>query len=284
MKIAGSHSTPQRASRGSAKPDNPTPDALPQSRDYSVAAVDRALDLLEAMVRLGPSSLASLAEATGCTRSLAFRMLHTLKRRGFSVQDGARGPWRLGHRNATLGRVATAQGALAAAARPVLTSLAKVSGENTYLMTREGATSRIQAVHKADPRLRQHEQIGQIRQLHAGPGRLLLAYAPPSLQKHALAERLARFTPQTRTDPAWIAADLLRIRSRGYLLTVQEVNEGGIDVAAPVREQGGEVIAALFIATSSLRTPLAQAQALVPTVTAHATSLSRILGYAGKNL
>ncbi len=283
MKSAGSHPSLQRASRGSAKPDSPPPDARPQPRDYSVAAVDRALDLLEAMARLGPSSLASLATATGCTRSLAFRMLRTLERRGVSVQDGARGPWRLGPRNATLGRVAAAQGALAAAARPVLASLAKVSGENAYLMMREGATSRIQAVHKADQRLRQHEEIGQIRQLHAGPGRLLLAYAPPSLQKHALAERLARFTPQTRTDPAWIAADLLRIRSRGYLLTVQEVNEGGIGVAAPVRELGGEVIAALFIATASLRTPLAQAQALVPTVMAHAASLSRILGYAGQN-
>lgn len=283
MKSTGSRLPPQQTSRGPAKPDNPAPDALPKPRDYSVAAVDRALDLLEALVRLGPSSLASLAEATGSTRSLAFRMLHTLERRGFAVQDGARGPWRLGHRNATLGRFAAAQGALVAAARPVLASLAKVSGENAYLMTREGASSRIQAVQKADPQLRQHEEIGKIRQLHAGPGRLLLAYAPPSLQKHALAERLARFTPQTRTDTSWITADLLRLRSRGYLLTVQEVHEGGIDVAAPVREPGGAVIAALFLATSSLRTPLAQAQALVPTVMAHAASLSRILGYADKS-
>ena len=256
------------------------PDNLPQPRDYRVAAVDRALDLLDAMIRLGPSSLASLAEATGCTRSLAFRMLRTLEHRGFSIQDGARGPWRLGHRNATLGRIATSQGALATVAAPILASLASVSEENTYLMTREGSTSRIHAVHKADSQLHQHEEVGKIRQLHAGPGRLLLAYAPLALQRHAVAERLARLTPQTRTDPGWITADLLRIRSRGYLLTVDEVDEASVAIAAPVREQGGEVIAALFIATSSLRTPMSRAQALVPTLLAHAFNFSRRLGYS----
>ena len=255
-------------------PDNPVP-----PRTYSVAVVDHALGLLDTMTRIGPSSLTRIAEAAGCTRTQAFRLLRTLEHWGYSFQDGPRGPWRLGHRNVTVGRIATTQDALTMAARKVLLSLATICGENAYLMAREGATSQIKALHRADPRLWQQEEIGKIRQLHAGPGRLLLAYAPPPIQIYALGETLARFTPQTRTDAAWVRADLPRIRSRGYVLTVQEVHEGGIDVAAPVRERGGEVIAALFIATSLLRTPIARAQALVPTITAHAANLSRILGH-----
>ena len=251
-------------------------------RGYSVAAVERAVDLLEAMTRLGPSSLASLADAAGCTRSLAYRMLRTLEQRGFAMQDGPRGLWRLGVRNAALGRAAAAQGALASAAQPVLASLAKAIDENAYLMIREGTTSQVVALHKADARLWQLEEIGKTRQLHAGSGRLLLAHAPVEVQRQVLVERLARLarlTPKTRTDPVWIAADLRRIRERGYLLTVDEVDEGGIGLAAPVRDQTGEVIAALFIAASTLRLTPRRAQSLAPAVLAHAALLSDTLGY-----
>jgi DNA-binding IclR family transcriptional regulator len=258
--------------------DKPLPPKAAQGR--SVAAVDRALDLLQAIVRLGPSSLASIAEAAGCTRSLAYRMLRTLELRGFALQDGARGFWRLGPQNLTLGRAAVEQDALAAGAQAVLVSLSGASGENAYLMAREGTASQVIAAHKADPKLWQHDAIGKTHQMHAGPARLLLAHAPVEVQKQVLAERLARLTPRTRTDPAWVAADLRRIRARGYLLTVDEVHEGGIAVAAPVRDQGGAVIAVLYIAASLLRLAPVRAQTLVPMVLDHADRLSRILGYA----
>ncbi len=248
-------------------------------RDYKVAAVEHALNLLEALARLGPSTLASLADAVGCTRSLAFRMLRTLEQRGFTLQDGARGAWRLGARNSALGREADGQGALARVAQPVLVSLSKICGENAYLMIRDGTLSRILNLHRADPKYWEHDVIGQTRQLHAGPGRLLLAHAPVAVQKRVLSERLGRLAPQTRTDPIAIAADLHRVRARGVLVTVGEVKEGGIAVAAPVRDLTGEVMAVLFISTSVLRLAPTRAQTRVPTVLAHADRLSRGLGY-----
>ena len=83
---------------------DPFPNAAP--RDYNIAAVDRTLDLLEALSRLGPASLAALAESAGCTRTAAFRLLRTLQARGFTIQDEARGLWRLGARWSALGRAA----------------------------------------------------------------------------------------------------------------------------------------------------------------------------------
>lgn len=246
---------------------------------HRVAAVDHALDLLQAIVRIGPSPLASVAEAAGCTRSLAYRMLRTLEQRGFALQDGARGLWRLGPQNLSLGRAAHAQNALAIGAQAVLASLSRVSGENSYLMVREGTASQVVAMHKADEKLWQHDAIGQVRQMHAGPGRVLLAHAPANIQKQALAERLARLAARTRTDPAWIAPDLQRIRARGYLLSLDEVHEGGIAVTAPVSDAGGEVVAALYIASSQLRLPPIRAQSLVPAVLDHADRLARILGH-----
>src|SRR5579862_8877707 len=89
------------------------------ARDYSIAAVNRALDLLEALSRIGPAPLAALADDARCTRTAGFRLLRTLEARGFAIQDEARGMWRLGARWGVLGRAAVEQGALAATAMPV---------------------------------------------------------------------------------------------------------------------------------------------------------------------
>src|SRR5215216_34726 len=115
---------PSMASMAATNGKTPTKAKAPprmngdNGRDYSIAAVNRALDLLEALARTGPASLAALAESAGCTRTAAFRLLRTLKSRGFTIQDEARGLWRLGARWSALGRAAADQGALAATAMP----------------------------------------------------------------------------------------------------------------------------------------------------------------------
>jgi DNA-binding IclR family transcriptional regulator len=248
------------------------------ARDYSIAAVDRALDLLEALARVGPAPLASLADAAGCTRTAGFRLLRTLQTRGFTIQDEARGVWRLGARWSALGRAAQSQGALAATATPHLAELAKLAGENTYLRVRDGQQSEMIALFQADPMLRVYAEIGKRLPLHAGPSRLLLAYAPEAVQTQVLAQRLPRFTPATRTDPAWIAADLQRIRARGYLVTSDEVAPGAVSVAAPVRDASGQVVAVLFMTAASLRMRPPRPRSLVPLTLDAAMKLSRALG------
>src|SRR3984885_920035 len=128
-----------KSSNGTSKPKLKASPAIPAqfpdtpARDYNIAAVDRTLDLLEALSRLGPASLAALAESAGCTRTAAFRLLRTLQSRGFTIQDQARGLWSLGARRGALGRAASDQGALAATAMPFLAALGKATGENVYL-------------------------------------------------------------------------------------------------------------------------------------------------------
>ena len=105
-------------SKGKARPrsrsTNGAHETATPARDYSIAAVGRALDLLEALSRIGPAPLAALAESARCTRTAGFRLLRTLEARGFAIQDEARGMWRLGARWGVLGRAAVEQGALAA--------------------------------------------------------------------------------------------------------------------------------------------------------------------------
>lgn len=251
------------------------------ARDYSIAAVGRALDLLEALARVGPAPLATLADSAKCTRTAGFRLLRTLEARGFAIQDEARGIWRLGARWSVLGRAAQQQGALAATAMPFLSALGKATGENVYLRIRDGMESETIAIFQTDPSLRLYSEVGQRRPLHAGPGRLLLAHAPEAVQTQVLAQRLPRFTPATRTDAAWIAADLQRVRARGYLVTADEVVAGAVSVAAPVRDASGQVVAVLFISAPSMRMRPPRPRALVAQVTDAAGRLSQMLGDSG---
>lgn len=251
-------------------------------RDYNIAAVDRTLDLLEALSRIGPASLAALADSAGCTRTAAFRLLRTLQARGFTIQDEARGLWRLGARWGALGRAATEQGALAATAMPFLAALGKATGENVYLLIRDGMESETVAIYQTDPTIRMYSEVGKRGPLHAGSSRILLAFAPEAVQTQLLAQRLNRFTPATRIDATWIAADLQRIRSRGYLITSDEVVAGAVGIAAPVRDATGSVLAVLHIGAPSMRMRPPRPRNLLPQVVEAAAKLSQALGAAGK--
>jgi IclR family KDG regulon transcriptional repressor len=252
------------------------------TRDYNIAAVDRTLDLLEALSRLGPASLAALAESAGCTRTAAFRLLRTLKARGFTIQDEARGLWRLGARWSALGRAAADQGALAATAMPFMAALGKATGENVYLRVRDGMESETVAIYQTDPTIRMYTEIGKRGPLHAGSSRILLAFAPEPVQTQLLAQRLNRFTPATRIDSTWIAADLQRIRTRGYLITSDEVVAGAVGIAAPVRDATGAVVAVLHISSPSMRMRPPRPRAVLPQVMDAAAKLSMELGAVGK--
>src|ERR1700744_32458 len=269
-------------SRSKAKSAGSTPAAeRTAARDYSIAAVGRALDLLEALSRIGPAPLAALAESARCTRTAGFRLLRTLEARGFAIQDEARGMWRLGARWGVLGRAAVEQGALAAPPMPVLAALGKTSGENVYLRVRDGLESETIAIYQTDPGLRLYSEVGKRQPLHAGSSRLLLAHAPEAVQTQVLAQRLPRFTPATRTDAAWIAADLQRIRGRGYLLTPDEVVAGAATVAAPIRDASGQIVAVLSVSAPTMRMRPPRPRALLPMVLDAAQKLSRMLGAGG---
>ena len=250
------------------------------SQRVAAASVNRALDMFESLARGGPGSLQRMAEAAKCGKTVAQETLNALRDRGFVISDEATGLWRLGARWSVLGDAASEQGALAATAMPHLIALGQVTGENVYLRTREGMEVVTAAVHQTDPNLRIYTEVGKVMPLHAGTGRLLLAYAPEAVQTQVLAQRLARYTPSTRTDPTWIAADLHRIRQRGFLITDSEVVAGTVTVCAPVRDASGQVVAALLIAAPSLRMRPPRPRGLMPAVVEAARKLSEALGAA----
>lgn len=250
----------------------------PDSPDYGIAAVARAMDVVTAIVAAGPSTLAAIAGHAGCDRATAFRILHTLQARGLVTQDGPRGAWRLGASWLAVARATRLQRALELAAAPHMALLAAACHEAVYLILRDGQESEVAAVQPGDPNVRLYAKPGDRAPLHAGPGRLLLAHAPPAIQRAVLASRLPRLATRTRIDPPWIAGDLQRIAARGWLITSDEIEEGAVTVSAPVRDGLGEVLAVLSIASPNLRMRAPRPHMLVAGVLAAAAALGAAIG------
>ena len=252
-----------------AEPDT----SLAESGGYGIAAVERMADLVAAMMRLGPASLTELAHHSGCTRANTFRLLHTLQARGLAMQIGRRGFWQLGTAWLSVARAAAHHGVFEAVAQPALGTLGERFGEPVYLSVRDGEQSVVAAIHGSSPSVRMVAAMGDRAPLHAGPGRLLLASAPLSVQRAVLASRLARLGPATRVDPHRISADFAAIKARNWLITTDEIADGMVSVSAAVLDPSAAVVAVLSIISPALRLRPPRPHALLTPLLDAATAL-----------
>ena len=257
--------------------------ATAEQHSYGIGAVERTLNVVSALVRLGPATLTDLAEEADCTRVNAFRILHTLQSRGLAIQRGKRGAWQLGAGWLALARAAQQQGALALTAAPVMAGLAESSGDSVYLAVRDGQESEVVAVQPGLANTHSYARPGDRTPLHAGPGRLLLAYAPEPLQRAVLAGRLARLGPGTHTEPAAVTADLERIRKREWLITTHEIAEGAVSASVPVWDRSRAVVAVLSIASPAIRMRPPRPLTLLTPLQTASEVLGRALGGGGQH-
>ena len=105
-----------------------------------------------------------------------------------------------------------------------------------------------------------------------GVGLVLLAHAPPPIQEDYLGTPLAGFTELTITDPAALRRVLAEVRRTGYAVSDRQVTMDAVSVAAPVRNVGGAVVAALSVVVGTDGPP---PSALVPAVVTAARGISR---------
>ncbi len=227
---------------------------MPEHKDYHIAAVDRSLRVLEALAEHPRMGVTDLARNLGLTKSITFRLLHTLEARGFVSRDAEQPIYSLGYRIGVLGERAGQQNTLLAAAKPVLERLRDETSENINLVVREGGQVLVLATLAGRHAMRIFALAGKNGPLHAGGGSLLLlAWAPPAVQEEVLARRLDQFTADTIIDPALLRQRIDRIRTQGYNISINDLDEGAFSIAAPIRNASGAVIAALSVAGAIAR-------------------------------
>jgi DNA-binding IclR family transcriptional regulator len=246
-----------------------------------VRAVVRAIDVLLSL-QDGPQSLGRIADAASLTKPTAHRLLATLTRSQFVIQNPATsdymlGPGCLGVADAVLRGL----GGLGLMARDVLDSLCQVSQETVALHVPAG-TQRVCVAQVPSPQpVRYTSSVGAARPLYTGSmGKVLLAFADEDDRRELLARMsLIATTSATVTDPAQFEAQLAEARRKGYSVSRGEQAEGVTAISAPVFAASGHILAALSILGPSARMSDKTMTKLRPVVIRAAQEISAGLGY-----
>lgn len=234
----------------------------PRSSARSVQAVDRALDLLEALADLdGPVGVGEVAALTGLPQGTAHRLLRSLQIRGYVRHDASR-KYSLGAAAFRLGDAA--QRALSRSARPHLAELVALSGETANLAVLEGDDVVYVAQVPSPRTLRMFTEVGRHVPPHStAVGKVLLAAMEPDRALALVRRRgLVPVTEHTITDAAAFAAELDRVRDLGFAADEQEQEVGVRCVAVPVGS-GGDVVAAVSLSGPTARFAGADTEGLV---------------------
>jgi DNA-binding IclR family transcriptional regulator len=215
--------------------------------DTHLKTVDRALQVLLQFSKEHPEwSSSELAQALGLHRSIVYRILKTLERRGFVTQTDRRGRFSLGLKLIELGNVVLSTTNLLQIADPIMARLVKETDESVMLSVVSGNESVCIGKKDSPKPVRATMSIGDRSPLYAGAtAKALLAHLGADRIDELVAAGLKRITRHTITDAAKLEEDLAEIRRQGWAFSVGEFTPDVAAIAVPLRDSNGTVVASL---------------------------------------
>jgi IclR family pca regulon transcriptional regulator len=249
---------------------------------HFVQSLERGLAVIRAFDDHNPElTLSDVARSTGLTRAAARRFLLTLADLGYVRTDGR---WfTLSPRILELGYAYLSSQSLTDVAEPHLERLVAEVHESSSVSVLDGEdivyvarvpTSRIMAVSI---------NVGTRFPAYAtSMGRVLLSrMADEELEDYLGRVELVPLSPRTVTSRETLRAELAKVRSQGWALVDQELEEGLRSVAAPIRDRSGKTIAAVNLSAHASRMSIEAARrGLVPPLLATAARIEADLRVA----
>jgi IclR family pca regulon transcriptional regulator len=241
--------------------DIPSTEATMSEADrapHFVRSLERGLAVIRAFDADRPElSLTEVARTCGLTRAAARRFLLTLADLGYVRADGR--AYRLTPRVLELGYSYLSSFSLAQLAQPHLEQLVDRTRESSSLCVLDGDDIVYVARVPARRIMTAAITVGTRFPAHVtSVGRVILAGLPgDELEVRLDRAELVPLTTRTIVTVDLLRAELERVRRQGFALVDQELEEGLRSIAAPVRDRGGEVVAAVNIPVQAGRTTLA---------------------------
>jgi IclR family acetate operon transcriptional repressor len=217
-----------------------------------VRSVSRMIRLMASLMRSPEgASLGELARQRGLARATAHRVLRTLAAEDIALHDPTTRCWRISPlfwlRLASQLRSA---GSLAGAAARILKEVADIVGATATLMAPDSTGGRMVVIDYALPDRPICYRPGHEAQtpLHAlAVGKCYLANQPGSRIVEYLRAGFVRLTEHTITSHRRLLQELALVRRQGYALNRQEALPGIGEVAVPVADGAGRVVAAFSL-------------------------------------
>jgi IclR family transcriptional regulator, pca regulon regulatory protein len=229
--------------------------------------------------------IADIADELGMSRSTTHRYVITLLALGY-LEQGASRKYRLGLRVADLGMSALNSTGLRDHAHPYLEELRQPSSYAVSLAVLDGPEI-LYVDHLRSFRRGQAQGALEVRGGSRLPayctamGKLLLANLPESDQRELIASmKLTKSGPNTITSKKVLRDELVEVLDSNFAVDDEELAKGLYSIAAPVRNDAREVVAAVgMIAPSSMISLQELVDALGPHLITTADRVSARLGY-----
>ena len=238
----------------------PEVEAATVERDHDfVQSLERGLSVLRCFSADHPAlTLSEVARLTGLTRATARRLLLTFERLGYMRNDGRL--FELTPAVLDLGYAYISSCKLPDLMQPDMEALSERCNESVSSSVLDGdeivyiarvPTKRIMTIALS---------LGsRLPAAITSMGRVLLADLPEDeLRSRLEAMDLTKRTIHTEVDPIKLATVIGRVRSQGWALVDQELEDGVRSVAAPLRDRTGRTIAAINVSTHAGRVSLDQ--------------------------
>jgi len=221
-----------------------------------IQVIDRMLKLLDVLAaHPEPLGLKQVAQYTGLHPSTAHRILSAMSG-GRLVDRIEPGSYRLGMRLLELGNLVRSRISVRELALPVMRELHAQTGETVNLSVRhDDEIVYVERTSSGRSAMRVVHVIGARAPLHiTAAGKLfLLEDGFARLREYAKRTGLAAHTRNTLSNLQLLERDLERIQRQGWATDNEEAEIGVRCVAAGVRDDAGQLIAALSLSTPADR-------------------------------
>jgi len=235
-----------------------------------VASTQRSLAILDVLAEEPPLGTNEIARRLGASASTTSRQLATLVEAGLVEHVAATGRYRLG----ILATSVLARLDVRVVAHPHLEALAAEVGETATLSVPGDPDAITVDVVRSPRYIADGSRLGRPSIAHAtAAGKVMLAFdgARP-------ARLLQSYTPRTITDPVELAAEVERVRRRGWADAFEEREVGLNAIAAPVWSSDGALAGIIALQGPIPRFGRAAARAVVPALRERAAVISSELG------
>jgi IclR family pca regulon transcriptional regulator len=219
------------------------------------------------------------------SRSTTHRYVITLVALGY-LEQGASRKYRLGLRVTDLGMSALNSTGLREHARPYLEELRQRTSYTATIGVLDGdevlLVDRVRSFRRGQRQVPVNLHPGsRVPAYCTAMGKLLLAYLPGDEQRELLAAtKLTKRAPNTITSKKTLRAELEQVREEGFAVAEEELLAKLYAIAAPVRNESREVVAAVSLSAPSAMISLGElVDALAPHLIATADRISARLGY-----
>ena len=250
-----------------------------------VKSADRALDLLELFARTPDGmTLAEVCSELGWPKSSTLSLLRTMSARDYVIAtSGAAGAYhyQLGPKVAILGQAYLDRADLGTEGQEIVRDVSRAVDETVHLAVLRGANVLYIAKEEGGGQMRMVSAVGRMIPAHGtGVGKMLLASLPPDELDRLFppGEDLPRLTETTITHRDAFFALLDRIREQDFATDDGESTVGLRCIAAPVRDAGGKVVAAMSVSVPLPRFTPDRVPMLHRTLLEGAQALSTRLG------